>query len=159
MQWAIYLIRVILKAILRDTGSNQECIGRYKRDLVVQWLSKREAISYYRGGAQSLAMFVAHICNIYTQLNKDFDKDRQSLCYTGQQITTEVSFKILSKAQLQNFDSLGIFTSDGILIERGSSYKYVGIWIDVPYVFLILLRNSKWRLSLVLEINPASHSL
>lgn len=43
---------------------------------------------------------------------------------------SETKFMIFSKAWLQNCDSLGILSSDGTLIERVSSYKYLGIWID-----------------------------
>lgn len=47
----------------------------------------------------------------------------------------KTKFRILSKTHLQNFGNLRISKSDGTLIERVSSCKHLGIWIDENFPF------------------------
>lgn len=52
----------------------------------------------------------------------------------------KTKFMILS-AHLQSFDNPRISISDGTLIERMSSYKYLGIWIDEKLSFIVHISN------------------
>ncbi len=55
-----------------------------------------------------------------------------------------------SKAQAQVLDNLSIFTSDGKIIERVPSYKYLGIWIDDKLLFNVHIANLIRKLKLKL---------
>ncbi len=55
-----------------------------------------------------------------------------------------------SKAQTQVLDNLSIFTSDGKIIERVPSYKYLGIWIDDNFLFHVHIANLIRKLKLKL---------
>ena len=55
---------------------------------------------------------------------------------------------IVSKTLLQSFDNLRMSMSDGTLIERVSSYKYLGIWIDEKLSFNVHISNLLKKLKL-----------
>jgi len=49
--------------------------------------------------------------------------------------TQKTKFMVFSKARVQPLDNCGLLSLDGKSIERVSSYKYLGIWIDEKLSF------------------------
>lgn len=50
----------------------------------------------------------------------------------------KTKFMILSNARSHSLDNLKMFTFDGTVIERVTSYTYLGIWLDDKLFFLYI---------------------